>query len=339
MNPKNPLVSILTLTYNHRKFIGDCIESVQSQTYSNWEMIIVDDGSTDDTSEIISSYAQNDSRIKLITRENIGVFRMKENYNLALSHSTGKYIAILDGDDVWTEDKLEIQVPLLEKNDDSVVCFGQAYRSSIDLTKNTCLSPQKDMPVFRNNYQKSIDLSYQLILGNIAPALTLVIRRSALNEIGGFQQRKNLPLVDLPTLLELSLIGKFIFVPKPLGKWRHHGNEVTLIHSLSIAEGLYEFSLDFYKRNKDNPKFSTLTEKIIYKSHHNNYVMRYSRSGRKKLSLKDYSGARQDYMISIFKFGFSQPVWKLRSIVGIVFAIFHWDLEKFIRLLGKQSYQ
>ena len=324
-----PLVSIITLSYNHERYIGDCIESVQAQTYTQWEMLVVDDGSSDKTVAVAEHYALEDKRIRLFMRQNIGVFRMNENYNYALAQSSGKYIAILDGDDVWLPQKLEIQIPLLEDHSEAVVCFGQAYRSNHDLTKNMGLSP--------TSAQWS-HIQAQLLVKNVIPALTAVIRGEALHHIGGFQQSHQLPLVDLPTFLKLSLTGDFIFTPRPLGKWRHHGNEVTLTHAISIAEGVYRLSLDFYRTYKERGHFAALSEKMIYRAHHKNFVMHYARSGRKKLLLRDHSGARKDYLRAIFKYGWSQPLWKLRALTGYLFSIFHLDLEKFVRFLGKPSF-
>ena len=112
----HPLVSIITPTYNHEKYIAECIISVQNQIYSNWEMIIVDDGSTDRTYEIAKELASNDSRIKVFTQENKGIFKLAETYNLALQKSVGSLIAVLEGDDVWLPKKLVLQVQEFEKN-------------------------------------------------------------------------------------------------------------------------------------------------------------------------------------------------------------------------------
>jgi len=77
------LVSIITPTYNHERYIGECIESVLKQTYKNWEMLIVDDGSSDKTVEIVEKYAAQDSRIKLILHdENYGPYRLKDTMDL-----------------------------------------------------------------------------------------------------------------------------------------------------------------------------------------------------------------------------------------------------------------
>jgi len=101
INSDQPLVSVISPTYNHGRYITDCIESVQNQTYTNWEMIIVDDGSSDNTLETAKALAQQDNRIKVFTQENIGIFRLGETYNFALSKASGKYTAILECDDIW----------------------------------------------------------------------------------------------------------------------------------------------------------------------------------------------------------------------------------------------
>ncbi|WP_289664015.1 glycosyltransferase family 2 protein [Flavobacterium panacagri] len=126
------LVSILTPTYNTEKFIRATIESVQNQTYKYWEMILVDDGSTDQTVSVIEEFAQNDSRIKL--------FKLEKNSgngfarNVALDKASGKYIAYLDSDDLWSFDKLEKQVQFLKTNN---LHFTFSYYNCIDEEGNT----------------------------------------------------------------------------------------------------------------------------------------------------------------------------------------------------------
>lgn len=109
------LVSIITPTYNCGKFIGETIESVQKQTYTNWEMIIVDDCSRDDTKAVVERYQQEDSRIKyhcLTENSGAAVARTK-----AMELATGQYIAFLDSDDLWMKNKLEKQIKFMQEND------------------------------------------------------------------------------------------------------------------------------------------------------------------------------------------------------------------------------
>jgi len=109
------LVSIITPSYNSSKFIKDCVASVFSQTYKNWEMIIVDDCSKDNSKEIISELSTKDKRIKPIFLEkNVGA---AEARNAAIRQSKGKYVAFLDSDDLWNPKKLEKQLSFMYENE------------------------------------------------------------------------------------------------------------------------------------------------------------------------------------------------------------------------------
>lgn len=119
MNEK--LVSIVMVNYNQERFIKEAIDSVIAQTYQNWELIIVDDGSTDQSVDIIKNY--DDDRIKPIYLEENSHICIATN--VGFSHVTGEYIARLDSDDVWEKEKLYKQVALLEEKPNARVCFTQ----------------------------------------------------------------------------------------------------------------------------------------------------------------------------------------------------------------------
>ena len=97
-NNKEPLVSIIMPVYNCGKYLSEAIESILGQTYSNWELLIIDDGSTDDTSKIVDSYAEINTKIKVYHRENKGVSQAR---NFGLEISKGKLITFIDGDDIY----------------------------------------------------------------------------------------------------------------------------------------------------------------------------------------------------------------------------------------------
>ncbi|MBP1971486.1 teichuronic acid biosynthesis glycosyltransferase TuaG [Virgibacillus natechei] len=114
-NKQNPLISIITPAYNAEKFISQTIESALRQTYSNWEMILVDDRSMDRTVEYIKGYQEQDDRIKLIKlEENSGSAIAR---NTAMEAAKGRYFAFLDSDDLWTADKLEKQLRFMQEKD------------------------------------------------------------------------------------------------------------------------------------------------------------------------------------------------------------------------------
>lgn len=115
-------VSIITPSWNSEKYIADTIKSVQNQTYSNWEMIIVDDNSTDHTVDIVTSIAKTDSRIKIIKRlTNGGAAKAR---NRSLKESTGRYIAYLDADDIWKANKLKKQIEFMREKKCGFSCVS-----------------------------------------------------------------------------------------------------------------------------------------------------------------------------------------------------------------------
>lgn len=121
---KEGLVSIITPVYNAEKFVEDTIKSVKSQTYENWELLLIDDCSSDSSADIIKRYAKDDSRIKYIKlNKNSGAAVTR---NTGLSNAEGRYIAFLDSDDIWKPTKLEKQMELL-KSEKVGFCFT-SYR-------------------------------------------------------------------------------------------------------------------------------------------------------------------------------------------------------------------
>ncbi|MDR3651977.1 MAG: glycosyltransferase [Paludibacter sp.] len=338
-NKENPLVSIISPTYNHEKHISDCIESVLKQTYNNWEMIIIDDGSTDGTFAIAQEYEKKDKRIHAYTQKNVGIFRLGESYNFALSKCKGKYVAILECDDVWLPEKLTMQIEVMEKKPECVLCWGKAYLSSIDLSENYYLAPKntEDETLFNNKPIGSFLKKF--IYTTLIPALTIVIRKDALDSLGGFVQKYNLPLVDIPTTLELLLRGEFAFINQPLGHWRIYPTQVTKTYTGQMTSSYYLLIQEMMQRYPELFAEHGLTKKVIDNHFCDRLVISYSRSGRYKLIRKDFSGARKDYIHSLIHYGFHQPIWKLRSIVGLIMSLFHGDVEWLAKLIGNTSYK
>ncbi len=133
------LISIITPAYNCSEFIGKTIESIQSQTYENWEMIIVNDCSTDNTMETIKKYSSRDSRIKIYClKENAGgaVARTK-----AIEEANGEFIAFLDSDDMWKPEKLEKQLKFMKDNKINFCCTQYEQIDELGNKKNKIIHP------------------------------------------------------------------------------------------------------------------------------------------------------------------------------------------------------
>lgn len=124
--PKNhDLVSIIMPAYNCEKYVVEAIESVLKQTYSNFELIVIDDGSKDSTLKIINDYAEKDTRVKALQNEkNSGVSATR---NRGISIAKGNWIAFLDSDDIWTEEKLEKQMNYANINNADFIFTGSSY--------------------------------------------------------------------------------------------------------------------------------------------------------------------------------------------------------------------
>ena len=136
----NELVSIITPCYNSEKFLDECISSVLNQSYQNWEMLIVDDNSSDNSCTLINSYSKRDDRIKpLFLNENLGPAMARNN---AITNAKGKYIAFLDSDDIWLPEKLEVQINFMKKNNCSFVFSSYSVISDDEKSNYTISVPE-----------------------------------------------------------------------------------------------------------------------------------------------------------------------------------------------------
>lgn len=129
------LVSIITPMFNGERFVGTTIESVLNQTYTNWEMIITDDGSKDNGPNLVTAFAAKDSRIKLLSQSNAGSAAAR---NTGIKQAKGQYIALLDADDTWNRDFLEKQIRLM-KEKGALLVYSSHTR--IDEDSKECLQP------------------------------------------------------------------------------------------------------------------------------------------------------------------------------------------------------
>lgn len=216
------VVSILTPTYNHARYIRRCLESAIAQTDPRWEQIVVDDGSDDGTEAIIRSI--QDPRIRYVRRTHRGIMHLAESYNLALEMSRGAFVAVLEGDDFWPADKIERQLPLFDRPE-VVLSWGLASVTD-EAGELLRTSPRAEIVarVQGRRPGKTIDA---LLERNFIPACTVMCRRDALIRIGGFQQPGGMPTTDYPTWLEMCRVGWFAFGNEVLGSHRRHPGQVT----------------------------------------------------------------------------------------------------------------
>jgi glycosyltransferase involved in cell wall biosynthesis len=221
---RDPLVSILTCVYNQSSYVRQTVESVLNQTYRNWEWVVLDDGSTDGTANIIQK--AGDSRIRYVFQEHGGVHQLTRTFNNALQLCNGDLIATLDGDDYWPRNKLEIQVDHFQDSD-AILSYGEAWLVNSNGRKKRYLYLPTDKSIACNDPPgsalKGLLLQHSCFIVNS----TVMYRKHALSAIGGFVEAEGL-CQDYPTWIRLSLEGKFTPVPLPLGYYRKHSSSVSL---------------------------------------------------------------------------------------------------------------
>ena len=220
-----PLVTIISPTCNQERYVAACAECALAQSYSSWEQIFVDDGSSDRTLDVLAAY--RDPRIRVIPLPHAGLGELARSYNSALAASTGSLVAILEGDDLWPSDKLEIQTTAFEAPE-VFLSWGRA--ELIDEAG----APAGELAMMHTRAARvrlsAREAFHRLTRANfLTPTVTVMIRRQVLEDIGGFQQTGSSLLVDLPTWLwaTASQSGELEFINHRLGCYRVHGAQTS----------------------------------------------------------------------------------------------------------------
>jgi glycosyltransferase involved in cell wall biosynthesis len=214
-----PVVSIITPTFNHERYIRQCLESAIAQTDPRWEQLVIDDGSDDDTEAIIRSI--DDPRIRYTRRDHLGIMHLAASYNMALQMARGEFVAVLEGDDFWPANKIERQLPLFDRPE-IVLAWGRAGLVS----EGGELERTAPKPTFiaRMQGRTQGETIRSLLTTNFIPAGTVMCRRDALLRMGGFQQPDGIVTTDYPTWLAMCRAGTFASANEVLGFHRRHGD-------------------------------------------------------------------------------------------------------------------
>lgn len=210
-------VSVIMPAFNVAPYIGAAIASVLAQTVQDWELIIVNDGSTDDTVEAAQSWADSDSRIRIYHRENGGISAAR---NTALEHATGEFIAILDSDDLWQPSYLEEQLAIFAARPSVDIVTGNGWYLGGRLHGRTVRPSPDDRP----------QPTLITILGDeMAIFIMSVFRRRVVEAIGGFDERLR-SNEDYDYWLRAAVAGfTFWRNDKPLGHYRRRDDSVSAI--------------------------------------------------------------------------------------------------------------
>lgn len=229
VSPMNePAVSVIIPTYNRAAYIVECLESVLNQTVKPHEVIVIDNGSTDDTEDRLKPFLKRITYLKIPAAGRPSVPR-----NVGLKKATGEIIAFQDSDDIWMPTKIEDQIGAMA-DPDIILSYGNAeiIDSEGKNTGTKILAPG----VGKNGW-----IFKELLNTNFVSTLTVMARRDRLLAAGGFNEAKGL-VEDWELWLRLSRVGQFKYIDKPLAYYRRHGGTI----SSALDDGTDNYIMSVY---------------------------------------------------------------------------------------------
>lgn len=222
MSPE-PLISVVIPTYNHARLLRQALESVCRQTFMDWEVIVVNNYSDDDTEAVATSFS--DPRISLVNFRNHGVIAASRNLGIRLAR--GKYVSFLDSDDSWHPEKLERVKRMLDLGTD-IACHGETWvRNGVEFRR------VRYGPAARSDYRSL------LFERNCISTSAAAVRRDCLEKVGGFSEEPAFAMVeDYDLWLKLARAGcRFEFIDEMLGVFNlHDANSSRAVYRQMRAE-------------------------------------------------------------------------------------------------------
>jgi len=231
-------ISIIIPTYNSAQYICEAIESVLNQTYKDFEIIVVDDGSTDNTKEVIKPYL---NKMKYIYQQNSGPSAAR---NRGIQEAKGEYIAFLDADDIWLPQKLELQIKFMEKEKEVGLIFSDMVLfNEKEIIKNSFL---KEKLFFNKLSIKSLSSTEKVIYDNVFNALlqenfiptnTVIVKKECFNKVGFFDETL-FSVEDRDMWLRIGLFYDIGFINFPLVLTRFHETNISGNQELALKSRL-----------------------------------------------------------------------------------------------------
>jgi glycosyltransferase involved in cell wall biosynthesis len=301
----SPLVSVLIPNYNYARYIGEAIESALNQTYPHFEIIICDDGSSDNSCEVVEAHARKDPRIKLVRKQNGGV---ASALNAAYIESNGKIICLLDADDLWMPDKLQKILEAFKSDPKS----GFVIHNVIQIDSyGKFIKPTPMLSKLASGWMAPFALENGGFVEELPPASALCIRREVADLIFPINEEfvRNVDTVVSNFAVFVTVI---VPVPEVLNMYRLHGTNLTGTSSITadlleremnvskcIYQELKQFLTNFYG-TKVAEKLTDLEFRLMYC--HNRYLLT-----RLKDALKAESREAHRQLIAHPQFNWSGP--------------------------------
>lgn len=318
-------VSALVVTYEHGAYVREAISSILAQTRPVDEVVVVDDGSPDDTIAEVRAVA--DERVRIIALPHRGLEHVAETYNTAIAACTGDIIAFCEGDDRWPSDRLARQVPAFD--DQEVVLSHGRY--SVIGARGTLLHPGVGPPIAipRGAYDP---LPY-ILRASYIMLVTVAARTEALKASGGFGQLGE-SHGDYPTYLALAQRGLFHYQPVALGQWRRHGTSAVyrLAGTPSAAAECARLALAVRAQvgRADLPSPKMIQRTWL------EHQARHAWGAARVLLVEGRRGDARRIVLSGLRLPSSLSM-RLRLLLALAAAVLHLDLEALARLRTGRS--
>ena len=317
-----PKVSVMSLGYNHGQYADQTLTSIRQQSFEDWELLVLDDGSTDNTWEVLQTHAREDKRIQAFTQKNRGRMHIADNVNFMLEKTRSEFVCTIANDDYWPTDRLEKQYPVHEASNDLILSYGRVnVFNSGGVLKDYPRPPQTGL------FDSKQVLRWLLLMQSSIQPVSIMIRKNALQKIGGFQQMKNYPVEDYPTYLKLlTLPGKVQYLDTLLGYWRVSDTQLTQAFLTDVPEAAFHIATTYYDSLSTQEKNNIgLSKKEILNAHYSKTLLpSYLVAMRKALVQKDKSKA-QRFALELLRRGDGKR--KVQGLFGTVAAQFGWNLE------------
>jgi glycosyltransferase involved in cell wall biosynthesis len=205
-----PAISVLLPAYNAARYVAEAVDSILAQTFTDFELLIVDDGSTDDTPRILRHYAERDRRIHLVSRPNTGLVIA---LNEMLARSRGEFIARMDADDIAMPDRFERQMSYLGDHPDCVLIGSRVLVIDPDGSPLTVMGEALS--------HEEIDSALMAARGQMIYHPAVMFRRRVVMDLGGYDE-KMVEAEDLDLFLRLMEVGRVVNLSEPLLKYREY---------------------------------------------------------------------------------------------------------------------
>lgn len=306
-----PIVTVILPVYNGNQHLKKAVESIQKQSYKNWELLLINDGSEDNTLEICQKFVNDDKRIKLINNQkHLGLIK---SLNIGIKLSKGKYIARQDADDVSLTNRIEKQVDFLNSNEK----YGLVCSTFIVAKEDGSIIKVTALPI--DDYE----IKLSLLFFNPITHGAVMLRKKILEDFNLSYDEKDLHCEDYGLWIKLSPLTKFKILAEPLYQWTVSKNGITALHlptmekkRSTLAKTLIN-KLDINKLKKLTKKYQSSTWQYKKISH-----------------IVDYCTMYQKLLFNLAKLSFKQRAYKT-AIQLFLYSFWMNPVNYFEKILSK----